>query len=293
MARAGASSRLSLRIRRLRGMPATVGRRWGPARKGPEDDKMLALLLLFAAAPADRAEGRGRAAPAHLRRVRHARGAPRRGRHPPTSPSASGGGGDGDGLPGCLPIVRGGASRRGREADAAAGRASSRPARAAAAARLVPAACGGDHHAYPGGLAVHAWADLLHARGPGGPGTQQVYGVKLRDDWLVAAALVARRAQGGDAFPGGTTRRAGPEPSHRGNGARTTCLGAGRGPFVRRLPEGLVLTVASAPRRPVFPATMEAPSRSATSCARPRSLPTGSLPAGACPGQRAAPKRTR
>src|SRR5256885_15708800 len=45
-----------LRTRRLRGMPATVGRRWGPARKGPEDDRMLALLLLIAAAPAERAK---------------------------------------------------------------------------------------------------------------------------------------------------------------------------------------------------------------------------------------------
>src|SRR6266852_2953024 len=38
------------------------------------------------------------------------------------------------------------------------------------------AACGGAHHAYPGGLPVHAWAALLHARGLAET-YQRVYGV--------------------------------------------------------------------------------------------------------------------
>src|SRR5207253_2927740 len=40
------------------------------------------------------------------------------------------------------------------------------------------AACGGGHHVYPGGLAVHSWTDLLHARGLA-EAYEKVYGVKL------------------------------------------------------------------------------------------------------------------
>src|SRR5207302_9952091 len=49
------------------------------------------------------------------------------------------------------------------------------------------ACCGGDHP-YPGGLAVHSWAGLLNARGIA-ESDQRVHGVKLRDEWLVAAAV--------------------------------------------------------------------------------------------------------
>ena len=48
--------------------------------------------------------------------------------------------------------------------------------------------CPSGHHAYPGGLAVHSWANLLHARGLAAA-YQDAYGVKLDDDLLVAGAL--------------------------------------------------------------------------------------------------------
>ena len=49
-------------------------------------------------------------------------------------------------------------------------------------------ACPSGHHAYPGGLAVHTWANLLHARSLAAD-YKTVYGVHLNDDWLVAATL--------------------------------------------------------------------------------------------------------
>jgi len=109
------------------------------------------------------------------------------------------------------------------------------------------AACGGDHHAYPGGLAVHAWADLLHARGLAET-YQRVYGVKLRDDWLVAAALW-HDALKAATLPWRDDATCGPEPRIAGTGAHHV-LGIAAA-MVRRLPEGLVLTIASA-HAPVF-----------------------------------------
>ena len=104
------------------------------------------------------------------------------------------------------------------------------------------AACGGDHHAYPGGLSVHAWAAVLHARGLAAA-YQQVYGVKLRDDWLVAAALW-HDALLASTLPWHEDATCGPEPRIAGIGAHHV-LGIAAA-IVRRLPEGLVLTIASA-----------------------------------------------
>ena len=103
-------------------------------------------------------------------------------------------------------------------------------------------ACGGEGHAYPGGLAVHAWADLLHARAAA-QASQRVYGVKLRDDWLVAAALW-HDALLASTLPWREDATCGPEPRIAGVGAHHV-LGVAAA-MVRRLPEGLVLTIASA-----------------------------------------------
>ena len=102
-------------------------------------------------------------------------------------------------------------------------------------------ACGGSHHAYPGGLAVHAWAELLHARGLAET-YRRVYGVKLRDDWLVAAALW-HDALKATTLPWREDATCGPESRIAGAGAHHV-LGIATA-MLRRLPEGLVLTIAS------------------------------------------------
>src|SRR5262245_46359434 len=109
------------------------------------------------------------------------------------------------------------------------------------------AACGGDRGAYPGGLSVHAWSDLLHARGVASA-WQQVYGLKLRDDWLVAAAIWHDAIEAAT-LPWRDDGTCGPEQRIAGTGAHHIYAIAAA--MVRRLPDGLVLTIASA-HAPVF-----------------------------------------
>jgi hypothetical protein len=137
------------------------------------------------------------------------------------------------------------------------------------------AACGGDHHAYPGGLSVHAWADVLHARGLAAA-YRQVYGVKLRDDWLVAAALW-HDALKAATLPWRDDATCGPEPRIAGTGAHHV-LGLAAA-IVRRLPEGIVVTIASA-HAPVF----EAGAKQVCGFLRAASIiANGKLPAAPCP----------
>jgi len=137
------------------------------------------------------------------------------------------------------------------------------------------AACGGDHHAYPGGLSVHAWAAVLHARGLAAA-YQQVYGVKLRDGWLVAAALW-HDALKAATLPWRDDATCGPEPRIAGTGAHHVLALAAA--IVRRLPDGLVLTIASA-HAPVF----EAGAKQVCGFLRAASIiANGKLPAAACP----------
>src|SRR5437870_5322070 len=77
---------------------------------------------------------------------------------------------------------------------------------------------------------------------------QQVYGVKLRDDWLVAAAIWHDAIKAAT-LPWRDDATCGPEPRIAGTGAHHV-LGIAAA-MVRRLPEGLVLTIASA-HVPVF-----------------------------------------
>ena len=109
------------------------------------------------------------------------------------------------------------------------------------------AACGGGHHDYPGGLAVHTWTDLLHARGLA-EAYQRVYGVKLRDDWLVAAAIWHDSLKAAT-LPWRDDATCGPEQRIAGTGAHHVLAIAAA--MLRRLPEGLVSTIASA-HAPVF-----------------------------------------
>ena len=137
------------------------------------------------------------------------------------------------------------------------------------------AACGGDHHAYPGGLSVHAWAAVLHARGLAAA-YQQVYGVKLRDEWLVAAALW-HDALKAATLPWRDDATCGPEPRIAGTGAHHVLALAAA--IVRRLPEGLVLTIASA-RAPVF---REGAKQVCDFLRAASIIANGKPPAGACP----------
>ncbi|HWE23707.1 MAG TPA: hypothetical protein VG496_07175 [Myxococcales bacterium] len=104
------------------------------------------------------------------------------------------------------------------------------------------AACSGPEHPYPGGLSVQSRATLLNARGIA-ESYQRVYGVKLRDEWLVAAALwhdalaAATLPWRDDAQCGPEQRLAGAS-AHHVYGIATAML--------RHIPENLVLTIASA-----------------------------------------------
>lgn len=48
--------------------------------------------------------------------------------------------------------------------------------------------CGAGHHAYPGGLAVHEYANLAHARALAAV-YKDAYGLELNGEWITAAAL--------------------------------------------------------------------------------------------------------
>jgi hypothetical protein len=103
-------------------------------------------------------------------------------------------------------------------------------------------ACGGSDQPYPGGMAVHAWAELVRARGIG-DSYQRVHGVKLRDDWLVAASLWHDALEAAT-LPWRDDASCGPEQRIAGAGAHHV-LGLAAA-LLRHLPEEIVLTIASA-----------------------------------------------
>ena len=104
------------------------------------------------------------------------------------------------------------------------------------------AACGGIDQPYPGGMAVHAWAELVRARGIG-DSYQRVHGAKLRDDWLVAASLW-HDALEATTLPWRDDASCGPEQQIAGAGAHHV-FGVATA-MLRHLPEGIVLTIAGA-----------------------------------------------
>ena len=104
------------------------------------------------------------------------------------------------------------------------------------------AACGGTDEPYPGGMAVHAWSELIRARGIG-ESYQRVHGVKLRADWLVAASVWHDALQAGT-LPWREDATCGPEQRIAGAGAHHV-LGLAA-TLLRHFPDAIVLTIASA-----------------------------------------------
>ena len=106
--------------------------------------------------------------------------------------------------------------------------------------------CPDGHHAYPGGLAVHSAANLLHAAGLA-RAYRELYGVDLRGDWLVAAAawhdsakaMTLRWQDGGDC---------GREPEVAKTAAHHV-LGVAAA-IARGLPAPLIVAIASAHAAP-------------------------------------------
>ena len=137
------------------------------------------------------------------------------------------------------------------------------------------AACGGPDHPYPGGMAVHSWADLLVARGAA-ESYQRVHGVKLHDEWLVAAAvwhdaLEATTLPWRDDASCGPEQRIAGAPAHHIFGVATALL--------RHVPEGLLLTIASAQ-----PGALDGGTRTVCDWLRAASIvANGNAPSSGCP----------
>lgn len=102
--------------------------------------------------------------------------------------------------------------------------------------------CEDGHHGYPGGLAVHSLATLLHARALAKV-YQHVYGIEFHDDQLVVAAIWHDSLKAAT-LPFRTDGSCGPEPLIAGTPAHHV-LGLAAG-ILRHLPKELLLVIASA-----------------------------------------------
>ena len=102
--------------------------------------------------------------------------------------------------------------------------------------------CEDGHHGYPGGLAVHSLANLLHARALSKI-YNHVYGVELHDDQLVAAAIWHDSLKAAT-LPFRADGSCGPEPQIAGTPAHHV-LGLAAG-ILRHLPKDLLITIAAA-----------------------------------------------
>ncbi len=102
--------------------------------------------------------------------------------------------------------------------------------------------CEDGHHGYPGGLAVHSLATLLHARALAKV-YQHVYGTEPHDDQLVAAAIWHDSLKAAT-LPFRADGSCGPEPLIAGTPAHHV-LGLAAG-FLRHLPKELLLVMAGA-----------------------------------------------
>jgi hypothetical protein len=102
--------------------------------------------------------------------------------------------------------------------------------------------CDGGHHGYPGGLAVHTLATLLHARALGKV-YAHVYRVELRDDILTTAAIWHDSLKAAT-LPFSADGSCGPEATIAGTPAHHV-LGLAAG-ILRHLPKEILIAVASA-----------------------------------------------
>src|SRR5229473_1048452 len=103
-------------------------------------------------------------------------------------------------------------------------------------------ACEDGHHGYPGGLAVHSLATLLHARALAKV-YQHVYGIEFHNDQLVVAAIWHDSLKAAT-LPFRADGTCGPEPLIAGTPAHHV-LGLAAG-ILRHLPKELLLVIASA-----------------------------------------------
>jgi hypothetical protein len=101
--------------------------------------------------------------------------------------------------------------------------------------------CNDGHHGYPGGLGVHSLANLLHARALGQV-YEHIYGIKLRDDWLVTAAVWHDSLKSAT-LPFDKDGNCGPEPKIAGTAAHHV-LGIAAA-MLRHLPAEVVLVIAA------------------------------------------------
>lgn len=102
--------------------------------------------------------------------------------------------------------------------------------------------CEDGHHGYPGGLAVHSLANLLHARALAKV-YQHVYGVTLHDEVLVAAAIWHDSLKAAT-LPWRADGSCGPEAKIAGTPAHHV-LGLAAA-FLRHLPNDLIFAIAAA-----------------------------------------------
>jgi hypothetical protein len=102
--------------------------------------------------------------------------------------------------------------------------------------------CEGGHHGYPGGLAVHSLANLLHARALAQT-YHHVYGVDLHGDWLAAAAIWHDSLKAAT-LPWRDDGSCGPEAQIAGTGAHHV-LGLASA-LLRHLPKELIFVIAAA-----------------------------------------------
>ena len=102
--------------------------------------------------------------------------------------------------------------------------------------------CEDGHHGYPGGLAVHSLANLLHARALSQT-YKHVYGLDLHEDQLVAAAIWHDSLKAAT-LPWTAEGSCGPEPLIAGTPAHHV-LGLAAG-VLRHLPKELLISIAAA-----------------------------------------------
>lgn len=102
--------------------------------------------------------------------------------------------------------------------------------------------CETGHHGYPGGLAVHSLANLLHARALAKV-YRHVYGVQL-DDGQLAAAAIWHDSLKAATLPWSADGSCGEEPKIAGTPAHHV-LGLAAG-ILRHLPKDLLMTIAAA-----------------------------------------------
>lgn len=103
-------------------------------------------------------------------------------------------------------------------------------------------ACEDGHHGYPGGLAVHSLANLLHARALAKT-YAHLYGVELHEDWLAVAAIWHDSLKAAT-LPFRADGSCGPEPLIAGTPSHHV-LGIAAG-VLRHLPKELLLVIAAA-----------------------------------------------